>query len=69
MTRKKQDEVSRRRRIAGGNCPIHGVGLVQTGIEQQPDGGALPVVACPRQDCSYKATPNPGSLLWKGLGM
>lgn len=48
MTR-KQDDITRRRRLNNGRCPTHGTALAQIGIH---DHG--PVVACPREDCSFQ---------------
>ena len=61
-----QDELTRRRRLARGNCPTHGVGLVQIGVVPV-DGVPRPQVACPRSDCSFSTVPEPGTALWKAL--
>lgn len=45
-----QSELTQRRRLSQGRCPIHGLGLVQTGTR---DDGMI--VECPRRDCAFQA--------------
>jgi len=63
-----QTEMTRRRRLAGGRCPTHGVGLVQVDVARDDDGVAVgDVVACPRDDCDFRADVLPGSHLWDAV--
>lgn len=50
MTRARQDDVTRRRRILRGACPTHGIALTQG---RPPDGVGL-WLECPRRDCKYE---------------
>ena len=48
-----QSEFTRKRRLSKGNCPTHGIGLVQIGVAYRNDIPAGDVVACPRKDCNF----------------
>lgn len=64
----RQDEISRRRRLNKGQCPTHGVSLVQTGVATDKHGVSFgDVVSCPRKDCGYWTEVRPETKLWEAL--
>ena len=63
---KRQDDLSRRRRLNKGQCPTHGLALTQDGVWQD-DGDAGPVVSCPRSDCGFQMKVRQGTKLYKAL--
>lgn len=54
MTKRKQDELTRRRRIKMGCCPTHGIAVVQTGVAFDNGQPTAAEVECPRKDCDFK---------------
>ena len=42
-------------RLEKGCCPLHGGGMTQVGMSGS-EGSQVPVVACPRGDCSVQGT-------------
>lgn len=64
---KRQDDLTRRRRLNDGRCPTHGTALTQIGIWTENNGKAGPVVGCPRKDCNFKVDVKPGTKLYELL--
>jgi hypothetical protein len=68
---KRQDDITRRRRLNEGRCPTHGTALVQLGVwcddgtNIEPNTG--PIVGCPRKDCKFKLKVRAGTKLYKAL--
>lgn len=51
----KQSRADRVRRLESGACPVHGIGMDQTGL--QGEGSArLFIAECPRRDCNIDGT-------------
>jgi hypothetical protein len=67
MSKAKQDDLSRQRRLNQGKCPMHGARLVQTDY-RWAGGGARPVVGCSRKSCDFEVVVRPGSKLEAALG-
>jgi len=61
-----QDDLSRRRRLNQGRCPIHGTSLCQSSVWQDGEE-AGPVVECPRDDCDFRIEVKPGTKLYIAL--
>lgn len=61
---RKQDEVTRRRRLNAGLCPTHGLDLSQVGVNATQ---TAPIVGCPRQDCGFEIEVVEGTALAKAL--
>ena len=63
-----QDDLTRRRRLNQGRCPVHGIFLTQSGVslddQGNPDGD---LVECPRRDCKFETAARPGTKLWEAL--
>lgn len=51
MAPQRQTLADRERRLSDGRCPIHGIGMVQVGLQ-----GALFLAACPRKGCCVQGT-------------
>lgn len=65
---KKQDELTRRRRLNRGCCPTHGTPLVQCGLAYNESNEVIGLkVKCPRKDCSFVKDVKDGSKLMKVL--
>ena len=60
MTKAKQDELTQRRRLNEGRCPVHGILMSQTGVT---DEGQL--IGCPRVDCNKEFEIQLGTKLWE----
>jgi hypothetical protein len=68
VSKRKQDDLTRQRRLNEGCCPTHGIALVQVGIDVDSRGnptGAL--VACPRGDCTFQTVPRKGTKLYEAV--
>jgi hypothetical protein len=69
VSRARQDEISRARRLRAGCCPTHGLPLTQVGLADEcatlpPDRGTF-VAACSRRDCGFIGqTHGPGERAW-----
>lgn len=62
----KQDFETRRQRLASGGCPIHGVGVTQTGdFFVKADGTTFAIFSCPRGDCDITVRGHPGNNFWE----
>jgi hypothetical protein len=62
----KQDYETRRQRLSNGGCPIHGVGVTQTGnFFVKADGTLFAIFSCPRGDCDVTVRGNPGQDFWE----
>lgn len=57
---KRQDDLSRQRRLNAGCCPEHGGFLIV--IDTTREG--IPVVACTLDDCEFIKVPRVGSKLY-----
>lgn len=65
---KRQDDLTRRRRLNRGACPTHGVGLMQTGVATNMLGVPVgDIVSCPRKGCDFWTEVFPDTKLWKAL--
>ena len=72
MSKAKQDEVTRRRRLNAGRCPTHGTPLHQIGVMHENGGPVGDRVGCPRQDCDFEQDVKGDSRLmeiWKAAGV
>lgn len=63
MTKPRQDDLARQRRMNEGRCPIHGAMLVT--IETTLEGRL--VVACTRDECDFTYVVRPGSKLDRAM--
>lgn len=62
----KQDFETRRERLASGGCPIHGVGLTQTGnFFVKTDGTSFAIFSCPRSNCDITVRGHPENNFWE----
>lgn len=62
----KQDFETRRQRLAEGGCPIHGIGVTQTGdFYLKEDGTEYAIFSCPRKDCDVTVRGNPSKNFWE----
>ncbi|GGL15635.1 hypothetical protein [Deinococcus radiotolerans] len=62
----KQDFETRRQRLAKGACPIHGIGLSQSGsFYTKADGTQFAIFSCPRHDCGITVRGNPSTNFWE----
>lgn len=62
----KQDFETRRRRLASGACPVHGVGVTQTGHWYiKADGTSFAIASCPRGDCDITVRGDPRANFWE----
>jgi hypothetical protein len=67
-SRRRQDELSRRRRLNRGLCPTHGVVLLPDSIAYDKNGVPYgETVRCSRQDCDWWIEVRPGTKLWEAL--
>lgn len=68
MTKRKgQNDIVRRQRLNEGNCPTHGIPLVQIGVDWEEGKPVGDVVACPRGDCTFRTVPKKGTKLYDAL--
>lgn len=67
MTSRKQDDLTRQRRLNEGNCPTHGIPLVQIGVDFNEGRPTGDLVACPRGDCTFRIVPRKGTKLYDAL--
>ncbi|MFC3860785.1 hypothetical protein ACFOPQ_08410, partial [Deinococcus antarcticus] len=62
----KQDFETRRQRLLEGGCPVHGIGVTQTGdFYLKEDGSVFAIFSCPRNDCDITIRGNPSKNFWE----
>ena len=62
----KQDFETRQLRLSSGGCPIHGIGVTQTGHwYAREDGTSFAIFSCPRGDCDITLRGNPSTNFWE----
>ncbi len=65
--RRKQDDLTRQRRLNDGCCPTHGIPLIQIGVDWEQGKPVGDLVACPRGDCTFRTVPRKGTKLYDAL--
>ena len=70
LAMRKQDELSRRRRLNRGACPTHGIRLaVEAYLFSEQDEPYAAKVGCPRRDCSFARVVDFGSKIAEVLNL
>ena len=68
MTRRRgQDELTQRRRLNSGCCPVHGIPLLQDVPYFMANGFAGAKFYCPRRDCDFSRHYDEDSTVWKAV--
>ncbi len=68
MSKRKQDDLTRQRRLNDGCCPTHGIPLVCGEVLHNDFGVAIGMLFdCPRGDCPFQYDPPRNSKTWKAL--
>ncbi len=56
MAHAKQSVADQAKRLNGGRCPVHGLGMGQVDrYYETDDGQPFTIVGCPRRDCGIRA--------------
>jgi hypothetical protein len=66
-SKRKQDDLTRQRRLNEGNCPTHGIPLIQIGVDWEDGKPVGDLVACPRGDCTFQTVPRKGTKLYDAI--